>query len=75
LSPTEITRPHDWRQMTVIPMKLVKTLKGEVLLIDPEKVVQSSIGCWACNMGFDEGQDVNCPGQDLFDGEQISPGH
>jgi hypothetical protein len=55
-------RQHDWREIKVTPLLL--TDYGGLI---PRGPSESSVGCFACNMGFDEGKDVNCPGQDLFE--------
>jgi hypothetical protein len=54
-------RQHDWQQIKVTPMLL--TEQGDLI---PRGESRTQIGCFVCNMGFDEGKDVNCPGQDLF---------
>jgi len=55
-------RQHDWRRMTVTPLILV----NGSLFVDETREVETKVGCFTCNMGFEEGHDVNCPGQDLF---------
>lgn len=57
-------RPHQWVEMKVTP---VEVIDGVVVPIGKEP--QVTVGCFACNMGLNEGEHVECPGQDLFSEE------
>lgn len=54
-------RTHDWHMIQVTPLT---AMEGGLL---PGGETKTHVGCFACNMGYDEGKDVNCPGQDLFE--------
>lgn len=63
--PLDPERQHDWRRIRITPLRL----KDGELYDDLNRPVDVKVGCFNCNMGFDEGKDVNCPGQDLFETE------
>lgn len=61
-------REHQWVEMSVTPVTIMRDDDGKpVPIATPGKEAQTTIGCFACNMGLDEGKDVSCPGQDLFE--------
>lgn len=37
-----------------------------MVVADPEFQSEETVGCVVCNMGLDEGKNIECPGQDLF---------
>jgi hypothetical protein len=55
-------RQHDWRQMTIIP---ITPTPGDIIFHHDR--AETKIGCWTCNMSFEEGQGVNCPGRPVED--------
>lgn len=62
-------REHQWVEMTVTPVTIlgVDDHGHPVVMPTPMKETQTTVGCFACNMGLDEGLTVACPGQDLFE--------
>jgi len=66
--PDTITREHQWVEMAVTPVILCPDDDGNPIAVAiPGKESQITVGCFACNMGMDEGFSISCPGQDLFD--------
>lgn len=66
--PDTKTRAHQWVEMRVTPVALFPDDEGQPIAVAiPGKESQVTVGCFACNMGMDEGADVPCPGQDLFE--------
>lgn len=59
-------REHQWVEMTVTPVVLLTGDEGQPVPVASGKEPQVTIGCFACNMGMDEGFGISCPGQDLF---------
>jgi hypothetical protein len=57
-----VDQQHDWHELKVTP--LVLDHLGELV---PRGEPTIQVGCFTCNMGWDEGKDVACPGQDLFE--------
>jgi hypothetical protein len=70
LPPIEITRHHRWKAMHVVPLILGN---DGLLHRDYSQQAVTNVGCFECDMSFDEGKDVNCPGFDLFSEDQMSP--
>lgn len=56
------TRRHQWVEIKVTPIEVIDGVPVPV-----GKDSQVTVGCFACNMGMDEGQAIECPGQDLFE--------
>lgn len=56
-------------------MHVVPLLLGDDGLLhrDYQEQAETAVGCFHCNMGFNEGKEVKCPGFDLFAEEQMSP--
>lgn len=63
-------RKHQWVEMRVTPVEVVD-YEGQPKVIPTGKEPQITVGCFACNMGLAEGFEVECPGQDLFDEDQV----
>lgn len=63
------TRQHQWVEFAVTPVELLEVEGEHVPVATPGKQPQITYGCMACSMGLDEGKNVACPGQDLFDEE------
>lgn len=66
-------REHQWVEMRVTPVALVDAGEGPVA-VPTGKEPQITVGCFACNMGVDEGFGISCPGQDLFAEEDTEGG-
>lgn len=71
--PLDLRRQHDWRRMQITRLRLYG---GELWndLNHPQPEVR--VGCFTCNMSFEEGKDVNCPGrplEDMFDEDGTDP--
>lgn len=64
---TEV-KQHQWVEMKVTPVEVITDRYGNHIPVSTGKEPQITIGCFACNMGLDEGAEVGCPGQDLFEG-------
>lgn len=62
-------REHQWVEMKVTPVTLMEGPDGPVA-VATGKEPQITVGCFACNMGVDEGFGISCPGQDLFEEEK-----
>jgi hypothetical protein len=60
-------REHQWCEMKVTPVTLVPDDEGNPIAISSGKESRVTVGCFACNMGMDEGFGIECPGQDLFE--------
>ena len=58
---------HQWMQMIVTPVICVTTDEGSIMAPDPDGEEQVRYGCFACNMGVEEGMQLPCPGFDIFD--------
>lgn len=66
--PQTAVREHAWKEIKVTPVTVMRGVNGSpITLSTPGEEATSTIGCFTCNMGLDEGFDVECPGQDLFD--------
>jgi hypothetical protein len=66
--PDTDTRQHTWREIRVTPVTVMPGLDGEPITIElPDEAPSVQVGCFTCNMGLEEGYEVGCPGQDLFE--------
>lgn len=64
---TEIeTRQHQWVEMVVTPVEVLKSDAGEPVVVPSGAAPKITVGCFSCNMGLSEGFNIPCPGQDLF---------
>lgn len=63
-------RRHQWVEMVVTPVEVVN-FEGQPKVVPSGKEPRVTVGCFACNMGLDEGFTIDCPGQDLFDEEGV----
>jgi hypothetical protein len=57
-------REHQWVELKVTPVEVI-----DGVAVSSGKESQVTIGCFRCNMGLDEGKDISCPEQDLFEEE------
>lgn len=62
-----LVRKHQWTEMRVTPVEVFANPDGTHAIVPIGATPQVRVGCFACNMGIDEGLEVACPGQDLFD--------
>lgn len=63
------TRQHRWMEIKMTRVILMPPLEEggpPMVVADPEFQSEETVGCVVCNMGLDEGKNIECPGQDLF---------